>query len=167
MPVPAFILFCMPRDPLIDKVAHLKPTAIIHSDFPDYIRDVPSVFEQDSRQVHQGEAAIQKFIDIHSPPPPKARARLAAIKTKVEPPAPLKPSVPSVSAPIHKDHIISIPSVAASETQQPEEPAKKKADTPNNSPETTPATVEAQEVKEEEKPKKKRKPRAKKVTTDA
>jgi len=81
---PAFILFCQPRDPIVEKTAHLNPAAIITSDFPPYVRDIPSIFEQESSVVHTGAAAVNKFIAVHSPPPPKARARLAAIKTKVE-----------------------------------------------------------------------------------
>jgi hypothetical protein len=82
---PPFILFCQPRDPIVEKTAHLNPAAIITSDFPPYVRDIPSIFEQESSIVHTGAAAVNKFIAVHSPPPPKARARLAAIKTKVEP----------------------------------------------------------------------------------
>lgn len=96
--VPSFTLYCLPRDPIIEKVTPLKPANIIHGDFPFYIKDVPSIFEQDSATVHQGEAAIAAFIVTHSPPPPprpKARARLAAIKTKVDVPAPVA-SVPVV-----------------------------------------------------------------------
>jgi len=100
---PAFILFCQPRDPIVEKTAHLNPAAIITSDFPPYVRDIPSIFEQDSSVVHTGAAAVNKFIAVHSPPPPKARARLAAIKTKVERKAeepvkqePVKPKVEAV-----------------------------------------------------------------------
>ena len=88
---PAFILFCQPRDPIIEKSAHLNPAAIITSDFPAYVRDIPSIFEQNTNVVHTGTAAVNKFIAVHSPPPPKARARLAAIKTKVEEPVKQEP----------------------------------------------------------------------------
>jgi hypothetical protein len=101
---PAFILFCQPRDPIIEKSAHLNPAAIITSDFPAYVRDIPSIFEQDSNIVHTGTVAVNKFIAVHSPPPPKARARLAAIKTKVE----RKVEEPVKQEPVKEEHVEAV-----------------------------------------------------------
>jgi len=150
--VPAFSLYCLPRDPIIEKVKPLNPTNIFHSDFPPYVKDVPAIFEPGSTTVHHGKAAIDAFIANHSPPPPpppKARARLAAIKTKVEPKVVKTPAEVVKSVPVEKPPAEVVP---APETKK--EPVDKIVAIPR--PSSVPVPEPVKQVK-------KRKPRVSKA----
>ena len=167
---PAFILFCQPRDPIVEKTAHLNPAAIITSDFPPYVRDIPSIFEQESSVVHTGAAAVNKFIAVHSPPPPKARARLAAIKTKVEAvveePVKQEPVKPVIKQEHVKPVIDKIVAIPTSTVERPVEEKPVEAKPVEDKPVEKP--VEEKPAVEKKKPTRKTVKRTvKKKSTDA
>ena len=69
---------------------------IFYADMPDFVLDVPAIYDMETRQCHNGTDAVKKFLDINVPRK-MARVRVA----KVEKAKPVEKAEP-VEKPVAK-----------------------------------------------------------------
>ena len=112
---------------------------IFYADMPDFVLDVPAIYDMETRQCHNGADAVKKFLDINVPRK-MARVRVA----KVEKAKPVEKATPVEKAekPVEK-------TTSVAKAEKPVEKAEKPV-------EKTKPVAKAEKPEEIEKPKAKR-----------
>jgi len=105
---------------------------IFYADMPDFVLDVPAIYDIETRQCHNGDDAVKKFLDINVPRK-MARARVTKVE-KIEKPV---TKVEKIEKPVAKVEKIEKPVAKVEKIEKPVAKAEKpvtKAEKPVDKP---------------------------------
>src|SRR5210317_2155832 len=111
------------------RLTEWSPTPdIFYADMPDFVLDVPAIYDMETRQCHNGVDAVKKFLDINVPRK-MARVRVAKVeKAKPVEKAKTVEKVKTVEKPVEKGKLIMKPDEKAKTIEKAK--SVKKAETP-------------------------------------